>query len=273
MRAMKAVAYLLLTSWAILTIVPFYWMVVTAFKNQVAIQAIPPDWWPNPPTFLNFEVLFGAAPALRWLFNSSLVAVVTTVATVTLATMSGYAFAKRRFPGDRLLFWLVMAVLVVPYEVKLVPLYELSAHLGMIDTYPGLILPAVSAPFAIFLMKQFMTTLPSEIFDAGRVDGAGEWTLFVRIVAPLATPGITVLTIFTFVDSWNAFLWPVIVTNSLEMRTLPPGLAVLQLQSYTDYGLQMAGSLFTAIPTIVIFLALQRYFLQGITVGPVTPSA
>ncbi|HVC33166.1 MAG TPA: carbohydrate ABC transporter permease [Chloroflexota bacterium] len=269
MRVMKATAYLILSVWAILTIIPFYWMIVTAFKNQVAIQAIPPDWWPSPPTLLNFQVFFGAAPAFRWLFNSSFVAILTTVATVTFATMSGYAFAKRRFPGDRILFWLVMAVLVVPYEVKLVPLFELSAHLGMIDSYGGLILPAVSAPFAVFLMKQFMTTLPSEIFDAARVDGAGEWSLFVHVVAPLATPGITVVTIFTFVDSWNAFLWPVIVTSSIQMRTLPPGLAVLQLQSYTDYGLQMAGSLFTAIPTIILFLALQRYFLQGITVGAV----
>ncbi len=267
MRAARLVAYLVLAGWAVLTVLPLYWMIVTAFKSQVAIQAIPPDWWPNPPTLQNFDVFFGRAPAFRWLFNSSFVAIVTTAATVTFATMSGYAFAKRRFPGDRVLFWLVMAILVVPYEVKLVPLFELAAHLQMIDSYAGLILPAVSAPFSVFLMKQFMTTLPSEIFDAARVDGASELGVFTRVVAPLATPGITVLTIFTFIESWNAFLWPVIVTRSIEMRTLPPGLAVLQLESYTDYGLQMAGSLFTAIPTIVLFLALQRYFLQGITIG------
>lgn len=267
MRIARAVAYLILTVWAILTLLPLYWMVVTAFKSQVAIQAIPPAWWPNPPTLQNFEVFFGRAPAFRWLFNSAVVSVVVTVTTVLFATMSGYAFAKRRFPGDHLLFWLVMAVLVVPYEVKLIPLFELSARLQMIDTYAGLILPAVSAPFSIFLMKQFMTTLPTEIFDAARVDGAGELGVFTRVVVPLATPGMTVLAIFIFIDSWNAFLWPVIVTRSIEMRTLPPGLAVLQLESYTDYGLQMAGSLFTAIPTIILFLALQRYFLQGITIG------
>lgn len=267
MRPARAVAYALLVGWAIVTLLPLYWMVVTAFKNQVAIQAIPPDWFPSPPTLQNFAVFFGRAPAFRWLFNSSFVAVVTTVGTVLFATMSGYAFAKRRFPGDRILFWSVMALLVVPFEVKLVPLFELSARLHMIDTYAGLILPAVSAPFGVFLMKQFMTTLPSEIFDAARIDGAGELPIFWRIVVPLAAPGITVLTIFTFIDSWNAFLWPVIVTRSIQMRTLPPGLAVLQLESYTDYGLQMAGALFSAIPTVVLFLALQRYFLRGITVG------
>lgn len=269
MRAARPAAYLLLTAWAVLTLLPLYWMIVTAFQNQVAIQAIPPNWWPRTPTLQNFDVFFGQAPAFRWLFNSGFVAVGTTVLTVLFATMAGYAFAKRRFPGDQALFWVVMAILVVPYEVKLVPLFELSAHLGMIDSYAGLILPAVSAPFSIFLMKQFLTTLPSEIFDAARVDGAGELGVFTRIVVPLATPGITVLTIFAFIDSWNAFLWPVIVTRSIEMRTLPPGLAVLQLESYTDYGLQMAGSLFTAIPTILLFLALQRYFLRGITIGAI----
>ncbi|HEX5417367.1 MAG TPA: carbohydrate ABC transporter permease [Chloroflexota bacterium] len=269
MRILRVVAYLILVVWAVLTILPLYWMIVTAFKSQVAVQAIPPDWWPNPPTLLNFEVFFGRAPAWRWLFNSSFTAVVTTVLTVLFATMSGYAFAKRRFPGDRILFWIVMAILVVPYEVKLIPLFELAAHYGMIDSFTGLIFPAVSAPFGIFLMKQFMMTLPNEVFDAARVDGANEWEVFSRIVMPLAMPGMTVLTIFMFVDSWNAFLWPVIVTRSIDMRTLPPGLAVLQLESYTDYGLQMAGALFTAIPTVLLFLALQRYFLRGITIGAV----
>lgn len=269
MRLSRLVAYGVLTIWAVLTLLPLYWMIVTAFQNQVAIQAIPPNWWPKPPTIENFNVFFGQAPAFRWLFNSAFVAVATTLLTVLFATMAGYAFAKRRFPGDRALFWIVMAILVVPYEVKLIPLFELSARFQMIDTYAGLILPAVSAPFSIFLMKQFMATLPSEIFDAARVDGASELEVFARIVVPLATPGITVLTIFTFIDSWNAFLWPVIVTRSINMRTLPPGLGVLQLQSYTDYGLQMAGSLFTAIPTILLFLALQRYFLRGITIGAV----
>jgi multiple sugar transport system permease protein len=266
-RLFRPLAYLLLLGWAVLTLLPLYWMIVTAFKNQVAIQAIPPDWLPNPPTLQNFVVFFGRAPAFRWLFNSSFVSVTITVTTVLFATMSGYAFSKRRFPGDRVLFWIVMALLVAPFEVKLIPLFELAARFDMIDTYAGLILPAVSAPFSVFLMKQFMTTLPSEIFDAARMDGASEMSLFWRVVVPLATPGIAVLTIFTFIESWNAFLWPVIVTRSIEMRTLPPGLAVLQLESYTDYGLQMAGSLFTAVPTVVLFVALQRYFLKGITVG------
>lgn len=267
MRLTHALGLAFLAFWAILTLLPFYWMIVTAFKSQVAIQAVPPDWWPNPLTMQNFDVFFRRAPAIRWLFNSVVVAAVTTLLTSTFATMSGYAFAKRRFPGDRFLFWSVMAILVVPFEVKLVPLFELSARLGLIDSYLGLILPAVSAPFSVFLMKQFMTTLPSEIFDAARVDGANELSVFTRVVVPLATPGIAVLAIFSFFGSWNAFLWPVIVTRAIEMRTLPPGLAVLQLQSYTDYGLQMAGSLFTAVPTIILFVVLQRYFLRGITVG------
>ncbi len=267
MRLNRLLARSLLIIWAVLTLLPLYWMVVTAFKNQVAIQAIPPDWFPSPPTLQNFVVFFGRAPAFRWLFNSTFVAVAITASTVLFATMSGYAFAKRRFPGDRILFWAVMSLLVVPFEVKLIPLFELSARWHMIDHYSGLILPAVSAPFSIFLMKQFMTTLPSEIFDAARMDGAGELAIFWRIVIPLAAPGITVLTIFSFIDSWNAFLWPVIVTRSIVMRTLPPGLAVLQQESYTDYGLQMAGAVFAAIPTVILFLALQRYFLRGITVG------
>jgi len=266
-RVVRIVAYLALTFWAVLTLLPLYWMVVTAFKTQVAVQAIPPDWWPNPPTLRNFELFFYRAPAFRWLWNSALVATMVTGATLLCASMAGYAFAKLTFPGNRFLFWLVMSILVVPFEVKLVPLFELMVRWQMVDTYFGLILPAIAAPFSIFLMKQFMTTLPSEIFDAARIDGASELGVFWRVVLPLSVPGLTVLAIFTFIGNWNAFLWPVIVTRSLEMRTLPPGLAVLQLQAYTDYGLQMAGSTFAALPTIALFLALQRHFLRGITIG------
>lgn len=267
MRAVKLIAYAILTIWAVLTLLPLYWMLVTAFKTQVAVQAIPPDWWPNPPTFQNFEVFFLRAPAFRWLWNSSFVAILVTAATLLFASMSGYAFAKLTFPGNRLLFWLVMSILVVPFEVKLVPLFELMVRWSMIDTYFGLILPAIAAPFSIFLMKQFMLTLPTEIFDAARIDGASELGVFWRVVLPLSVPGLSVLAIFTFIGNWNAFIWPVIVTRSIEMRTLPPALAVLQLQSYTDYGLQMAGSTFASIPTVALFIMLQRYFLRGITVG------
>ncbi|HEV8637317.1 MAG TPA: carbohydrate ABC transporter permease [Chloroflexota bacterium] len=267
MRWLKVAAYLALTLWAVLTLLPLYWMVVTAFKTQVAVQAIPPDWWPSPPTTANFAVFFARAPALRWLFNSAFVATAVMLATLLFASMAGYAFAKLSFPGNRLLFWLTMSILVVPLEVKLVPLFELMVRWGMVDTYLGLILPAVAAPFSIFLMKQFMTTLPSEVFDAARIDGASELAVFWRVVLPLSVPGLTVLAIFSFIGNWNAFIWPVIVTRAIEMRTLPPALAVLQLQAYTDYGLQMAGSTFAAIPTILLFLALQRYFLRGITIG------
>ncbi len=267
MRALKVVAYAALTLWAVLTLLPLYWMLVTAFKTQVAVQAIPPDWWPNPPTIGNFAVFFGRAPAFRWLFNSALVSTVVTLTTLLFASMAGYAFAKLSFPGQRLLFWLTMSILVVPFEVKLVPLFELMVRWDMVDTYFGLILPAIAAPFSIFLMKQFMTTLPSEVFDAARIDGASELGVFWRVVLPLSVPGLTVLAIFTFIGNWNAFIWLVIVTRSIEMRTLPPALAVLQTQSYTDYVLQMAGSTFAAIPTVALFLALQRYFLRGITIG------
>ena len=176
-------------------------------------------------------------------------------------------FAKKTFPGSNVIFYLYIASMMVPVQVTLVPLFLIMTSLGFQDTYADLILPAIAGPFGVFLMKQFISTLPTELIEAAIIDGCGEVQTFGRVILPLAKPGLAVLGIFTFMGQWNQFLWPLIITNSANMRTLPVGLALLQEELPMQYGLLMAGATYAAIPMIVIFFMFQRYFLRGITVG------
>lgn len=263
------VAVLSVTAIASLAIMPLYWMVVTAFQRPTLSMAFPPQWFPNPPTLRNFTELFARPHIFRWTVNSALVSVTITAGLVFVATLAGYTFAKKKFVGRNVLFWCYVGSMMVPGQVTLIPLYILMTRLGLQNTYGGLILPALAGPFGVFLMKQFIQTLPSVLIDAGRIDGCTEFGVFTRIILPLARPGMAVLAIFTFVEQWNDFLWPLIITNSAAMRTLPVGLALLQEEVPLAFNLLMAGATYAAIPMIIVFLFFQRYFLQGVTVGAI----
>lgn len=252
---------------ALTAIIPLYWMVVTAFQRPSLSVEFPPEWFPKPPTLHNFKDFFRRPYIARWTINSAVVASSITVGLTFIATLAGYTFAKKEFPGRNILFWCYVGSMMVPGQVTLIPLYIFMSRLGLQNTYGGLILPAIAGPFGVFLMKQFLQTLPSELLDAGRIDGCSEFGVFTRIVLPLAKPGMAVLGIFTFVEQWNDFLWPLIITNTSKMRTLPVGLALLQEEVPLAFNLLMAGATYAAIPMIVVFLLFQRYFLQGITVG------
>ena len=253
---------------ALLFLFPFYWMISGAFKVQTVAISIPPEWFPLHPTLDNLKLLT-RIPAGRWFFNSLLISLATTFLVCMTSAMAGYSLSKKKFPGRDIIFWIFIAVMTLPKQVILVPLFIMMRQWHLFDTYPGLILPAVGWPFGIFLMKQFTQTLPGELLEAAKIDGCSETRTFINIVLPLVKPGIGALAIFTFMSSWNDYFWQLIMIKSTPMKTLPLGVAGMQEEYYTNYGLLMAGSAIASLPMIVIFLTFQKYFTQGITMGAV----
>jgi multiple sugar transport system permease protein len=243
-------------------------MISTAFKPNDLVLKLPPEIIPSQPTIENFQIFFSQPNAWRWIFNSVVVVTVLTVSHVVFYSMAGYALAKLHFPGRRVLFGVVLVTLTVPLYVIVIPLYKMMADLGWINTYAGLILPALVGPASLFLMKQFMSTLPSSLIDAARVDACSEVRIFLKVVLPLAKPGVAVLAIFTFMGFWNSFFWPLIITQTSEMRVLTVGLTLVRFGPF-DYGSLMAGSVIAAAPMFIVFLLFQRYFLRGLTIGAV----
>jgi multiple sugar transport system permease protein len=269
-KLLIAVAYALLIAWAVASLFPLYWMAITAIKPSTLVITTPPELIPSQVTWRNFRVLLNSGVA-RWTLNSVLVAGAVTLAQILFASMAGYAFAKKQFPGKELLFWIYVSSMMVPIYALIVPLYRMMSAFHLLDTYAALILPGVAAPFGVFLMRQFIQTLPTELIDAARIDGCSELAVYSRIIVPLAAPGLAVLGIFTFSDQWASFFWPLVVTGSRDMRVLTVGIASLQSFDVTsgmkDYGVMMAGATWMAIPMFLIFFLSQRYFVRGITLG------
>ena len=244
---------------------PFLWMLLGAFKPRTELIAVTPTLLPESPTLDNFSRLFTKLDFARYFFNSALIAAVVTLANLLFCSMAGYALAKLRFPGKRPVFGLVLATLMVPGSVTLVPLFVLMSKLGLVNSYAAVILPFVAGAFGVFLMRQFMHGVPSDLLDAARVDGAGEWRIFWQIVLPLVRPALAALGIFQFLASWNNFLWPLVVLTDESKYTLPVALATFAIgQNKADYGLLMAGAVALVAPVIVVFLLLQRHFTQSI---------
>ena len=265
----KTVSLIILSILALMAFIPLYWMVVTAFKQPTLTMKFPPEIFPKNPTLQNFESLFQRRDLFRWTLNSVIVAGTVTLSQIFLCAMAGYAIAKKRFPGSKLFFWIYISSMMIPKQVTIVPLYIMVANFGFVDTYPGLILLSIAAPFGVFLMRQFMLSLPNEIIDAARIDGAGEFKTFWTIILPMSKPALAVLGIFTFVGEWNSFLWPLIVTQSSKMKTLQAGLALIQEEVPMEYAYLMAGATYAAIPMVIVFLTFQKYFLRGVTVGAI----
>lgn len=253
---------------ALMFLFPFYWMITGAFKTQMVAISIPPEWFPAAPTLDNIGLLKNI-PAGRWFLNSLFISGSTTLLVCLTSSMAGYSLAKKKFPGSKIIFWIFVAVMALPKQVILVPLFDMMKNLDMFDKFTGLILPAVGWPFGVFLMKQFTQTLPSELLEAAKIDGCTEFQTFYKIVLPLVKPGIGALAIFTFMSSWNDYFWQLIMIKSDLMKTLPLGIAGMQEEYATNYGLLMSGSALASIPMIAVFLAFQKYFTRGITLGAV----
>jgi multiple sugar transport system permease protein len=261
----RALTYTVLVVGVALWLLPFVWMVLGSFKTQREILIKPPTVWPEDPTLANFERWFTDLGFGQFFTNSLLVAVITVLGNLVFCSMVGYALAKMEFPGKRILFALVMVMLMVPGVVTFVPLFVQVTSLGLLNTYPALILPFLTQPLGVFLMRQFMLGVPEPLMEAARIDGAGELRIFARVVMPLCGPPLATLGVLTFLGSWNNFLWPLVAAQSQDMYTLPVALSLYSTgQQATDYGLLLAGAVLIITPILLLFLALQRYFIQGV---------
>lgn len=249
----------------VVTVIPFVWMVVSSFKPEREVRAVPPTFWPEKVTIDNYDRLFTQLDFPTYFLNSAIVAVAVTLGNLAFCSMLGYALAKLEFPGKRALFAVVMGTLMVPGVVTFVPLFVLTTNLNLTNTLPGMILPFLAGPFGVFLMRQYIQSLPDELIQAARVDGAGELRIFTSVILPLCGPALATLGVLTFLTSWNNFLWPLVVATSEDKYTLPVALALYATgQNATQYGLLLAGSVVVVIPVIVVFLVLQRFIMQGI---------
>jgi multiple sugar transport system permease protein len=263
--ARRSWVYVLLALGLAITVLPFVWMLLGSIKTQGELVQEPPTWLPHSPTADNYVRMWEKLDFPRFFLNSSVIAGLITISNLVFTSMVGYALAKLRFAGRDKLFLLVIGTLLVPTSVTVVPLFVLVAKLGLVDTYWAVILPAAAAPIGVFLMRQFMLSIPDDLIEAARVDGAGEFFIFWRIVMPLSVPALAANAIITFLPAWNALLWPLIVLQSQEKYTLPVALAIFSRgQFQADYGLLMAGSVVLVVPVIVLFLLLQRRFTQSV---------
>ncbi|MEO5664377.1 MAG: carbohydrate ABC transporter permease [Nocardioides sp.] len=249
----------------VLVVVPFVWMLLSSFKPEAEVRALPPTWWPETITTDNYSQLFTKLDFPRFFMNSAIVAVAVAAGNMVFCSMLGYALAKLDFPGKKAVFVVVLGTLMVPGVVTFVPLFVLTTNVGLTNTLPGMILPFLAGPFGVFLMRQFIASLPDELIQAARIDGAGELRIFFSIILPLCGPAVATLGVLTFLTSWNNFLWPLVVATSEDKYTLPVALALYAVgQNATKYGLLLAGSVVVVIPVLVVFLVLQRRIMQGI---------
>lgn len=262
-RVASAARYVLLSFGAVVMLAPFVWMLLASSKTLPEILKVPPTWLPGAFRLDNFRTVLADTDFVRYFLNSVIVAAISIVSVLVTSSMAGYAFAKFEFPGRNVLFALVLATLMIPFQVRVIPLYVLANEMHLLDTYAGLVLPGLVDAFGIFLMRQYMQSIPSDLLDAARVDGASEARIFVKIVLPLAKPALSALAIFTLVASWESFLWPLLVISSPDKYTLPLGLAQFSGRFVTRVELQMAASALTILPLLIVFLVMQRRFIEG----------
>jgi multiple sugar transport system permease protein len=240
---------------------------VLALQSDGEVQSGDPVLWPADLQWGNFTRLFEAAPFGRFFVNSFVMAGAITVSHLIFEPLVGYVFAKLDFPGKRIAFVAVLSTLMVPFFVRMLPIYSIFASLGWIDSYQGLIVPFLMDAYGIFLMRQFIRPLPDELIEAARVDGAGEFRIYLRVILPQCKPAMAVLGLFTFVFQWNEFLWPLIATSRTEMRTLPIGLTLFNQEYFTQWNLTAAGALILFVPTALFFVITQKFLVEGIALS------
>lgn len=246
---------------------PFVWMVSTSLTTTGELFKLPPQIIPNPIDGSAYERLFTQVPILRWVLNSIGVSLAVTFLQVLSSAMAAYAFTRLNFRGRSAIFVLFLATLMVPFQVMVVPLFIELRYLGMLDTYAGLIIPEMAMPFGVFLLRQAFLGLPRELEEAAFMDGAGHIRNFLTLVLPLSKPAIATVAVFSFMGSWNNFLWPLIIINSPDLMTLPLGLSSLSSRFVTDWNLVLAGATISVLPIVAVFLFAQRYVLQGVAMS------
>lgn len=263
----RALLYLILLAGAATMLFPFLWMLSTSLKPEGALLVTPPDIVPSHIDTGAYTRIATDFPVFSWIRNSLLVAALAASLQVVTSAMGAYAFARIRFPGRDLLFLAYLSTLMVPLQVTIVPLFLEMRFLHLVDTLPGLVLPAVASAFGTFLLRQAMLGLPRDLEEAAFIDGAGHWTVFRRIVLPLVKPSLATLAIFAFMGSWNSFLWPLVIVNSTDLMTLPVGLSTLNGEHMADWNLLMAGATLSVIPILIVYVLAQRHVIQGMTLS------
>lgn len=253
----------------LLSLAPLLWMLSVSFMPAGGASRFPPPLLPDVPTLDNYRALFQRIGMGGYFRNSVLVSTAITLLSLLINAMAGYAFAKLRFAGRERIFKALLAALVIPSQVTMLPLFLMLKEMGLVNSYAGVVIPGLASIFGIFLVRQYARSIPDELMEAARIDGAGEWRIFFRIVLPMLKPVLVTLAIFTFMGSWNDFMWPLIVLTDQTHQTLPVALASLSREHIQDVEMMMAGAVLTVTPVLLLFLALQRYYIQGLLLGSV----
>lgn len=259
------ISYTLLIAFSIIMVMPFIWMLLSTFKNQRELMRFPPKFLPDNFTFKNYIEVFKSVPFLRYYLNSLLVTIVAVTLTLFTSSLSGFAFAKYKFKGRNIIFKTMLTAMMIPFPVTIIPLYIMIYNLGLVDTYIALIVTGSVSIFGVFLMRQFIVSIPNDLIDAARIDGCSEFQIFRIIVVPNIRAPLSALAIFSFMANWNAFIWPLLVVNTDEHRTIQLGVQYFT-QRYGDLmHLQLTAAAMAVIPIVVVYLILQKQFIQGIT--------
>ncbi|MCE7987010.1 MAG: carbohydrate ABC transporter permease [Caldilinea sp. CFX5] len=263
----QIVLWLVLGVGSVLMVAPFYWTLVTSFKSRSEVRAFPPTWWPTEPTLEHWIKLTDLRIGSFELFfrNSLLVSVSVTLLVLLTSTLVGYVLAKHQFRGREVVFWSILSMMMIPFNISIIPLYALIVDLNWSNTFWALIIPSIYSPFGIFLLRQFMHSIPDELIDAARIDGATEYGLFFRLILPLSAAPLAALGIFTFIGQWDDFLWPLVVINEPDRYTIPLGLSQFRGRVGTDVGGLAAASMVAVLPVLIVYFAAQRRFIEGIT--------
>jgi multiple sugar transport system permease protein len=269
-KIVKWSSFIFLTILAVVWITPMLWILSTSLKPESEAISHPITWIPKTFTFQNYEHVImntNESPIVRWFLNSLFIATTHTVLLLIITALAAFAYARLKFKGRDFLFWTLMSTMMIPPVMNLVPLYSLVSFFGWIDTPWAMVFPGLGAVMGIFLLRQFYIGIPVELEEAARIDGANTFQIFHKIILPLAKPALVVVGLFSFMGNWNDFLWPLIVTNSTEMRTLPAGLSILQGNYNIQYAKMMTATVLSAIPVIILFLFTQRFFVKGIALS------
>lgn len=262
-----ALLYLCATVLIVIFIGPFVYLLATSLKQTMVLLTYPPVIFPKNPTLANYVQILTKTQFPRWILNSAVVSIGAVIGTLIVCSLAAYVFARKRFPGRDLLYVLILSTMMIPGSLLLIPSFLVITRLGLVDTYPALILPSLGGPLGVFMLRQFIQTIPDELDQAARIDGCSDLGIYWRIIIPLTKPALATLATVTATWSWNALIWPLVVTRSREMVTLPMGIAMFQAYYQTDWGLLTAGGFLSVAPLIVLFLFFQRYFIQGLTAG------
>ena len=256
--------YFVLGAGAILMVVPFIWMISTSFKPQAETVSFPPRLFPINPTISNYIDVFDRANMGRLYWNTTFISVIKTIFNIYTSALLGYIFGKFIFRGRDVIFYILLSTWIIPFEVYLIPLYLMTVQVGWADTYTALIVPEIFTIYAMFMFRQFMYTIPTELVDAARIDGAGEWYIFHRIIIPLSRAALFTLIAFYFMWNWNDFLWPLVVISSHDKYVITVGLATFVGEFWNQYGVIMAGASLAIIPILALFIAVQRFIIEGV---------